>query len=130
MSLPRVRDNGFSLADLVFALVILTTVIFGAMRLYADMTRKKLDLISSREAETVLLSLHEKERGRLFSYPLGTSEIEPVEVGGRRYEVSMTLEPLDGFSDGELRKAEYTARYEIRGVKKERKVIRRIERID
>lgn len=118
------------MADVVFAMVILTTVIFGSMRLYADITRKKLDLMRSHEAESILLSLHEKERGRLFSYPLGPVSVLPVKNEERTYNISMTLKAVDGYPDDELREVKYEARYEIRGQEKERTVVRRVEQLD
>lgn len=100
------------------------------MRLYADITRKKLDLVRSHEAESLLLSLHEKEKGNLFSYPLGPIDKGTIESGGRAYEVTMTLTALDSYPDDQLREIEYRAQYDIRGSKKERKVVRRAERFD
>lgn len=130
MNALRSRHNGFGMADVVFAMVILTTVIFGSMRLYADITRKKLDLMRSHEAESILLSLHEKERGRLFSYPLGPVSVLPVKNEERTYNISMTLKAVDGYPDDELREVKYEARYEIRGQEKERTVVRRVEQLD
>lgn len=126
----RTGHHGFTLADVVFATVILTTVVFGSLRLYADVTRQKEFRLRSQEAESALLSLHERERPRLFSYTLGSVDLLMLEVSGRTYEVTMEVEAVPGHPDDQLRSVEYTARYKIRGEEKLRKIVRRVHRID
>lgn len=126
----RSRHKGFGLADVVFATVILTTIVFGALRLYADMTRQKVARLRSQEAETVLLNLHEREKPRLFSHSLGAVTIPPVDIEGRVYNVSMEISEVSGHPDDQLRSVEYKARYEIRGVDKTRTIVMRAHQLD
>lgn len=111
---PRQQDTrGMSLAETTLAIVVLTTILFAALRLYVDVSQKKTPVMRAQEAETLLLSRHERERPKIFSYPLGPAPVEWQDIEGRTYEIRMRVDQVEGYEPENLRSVEYEIEYKV-----------------